>query len=152
MRKTLLNTMGLVLALFGATNASAQETFPYSVDFLTASDLSGWTAIDKSETPGVTWEFGMGTYSAEKGAYVTAARMPEDNSSVHNDYLVSPAFTLTKGYTYTINVTGQFKGSALCGFQEARVQRICLPTPLSATISQADSVFIITDILITMVT
>ena len=52
MRKTLLNTMGLLLALFGATNASAQSTveLPYSITFDSTNDV--WTVLDASPTPG----------------------------------------------------------------------------------------------------
>ena len=57
MRKTLLNTMGLLLALFGATNASAQSTveLPYSITFDSTNDV--WTVIDASPSPGTSWVF-----------------------------------------------------------------------------------------------
>ena len=57
MRKTLLNTMGLLLALFGATNASAQSTveLPYSISFNSTNDV--WTNIDASGNSGTPWFF-----------------------------------------------------------------------------------------------
>ncbi len=64
MRKTLQRTFGLLFfALVGVMTGTAQNSFPYSVDFTTAGDLAGWTAVDDSPTKGVTWEYGTGTYS-----------------------------------------------------------------------------------------
>ena len=49
--------MGLVLALFGATNVYAQSTveLPYSITFDSTNDV--WTVLDASPTPGTSWEF-----------------------------------------------------------------------------------------------
>ena len=55
MRKTLQRTFGLLFfALVGVMTGTAQNSFPYSVDFTTAGDLAGWTAVDDSPTKGVT--------------------------------------------------------------------------------------------------
>lgn len=49
--------MGLVLALFGATNVYAQSTveLPYSITFDSTNDV--WTVLDASPTHGTSWEF-----------------------------------------------------------------------------------------------
>ena len=61
MRKTLLRTFGLLFfALLGVMTGNAQNAFPYAVDFMTATDLSGWTVVDNSTAPGVSWEWGKG--------------------------------------------------------------------------------------------
>ena len=100
MRKTLQRTFGLLFfALVGVMTGTAQNSFPYSVDFTTAGDLAGWTAVDDSPTKGVTWEYGTGTYSEAEAAYKMCAIMKEDAASKHVDYLVSPEFTATAGAT-----------------------------------------------------
>lgn len=53
-----------VLAVSGVT-AGWADAFPYSVDFM--SGLNGWTAIDKSETTGVTWGYTERLYSDAGG-------------------------------------------------------------------------------------
>ena len=104
MRKTLQRTFGLLFfALVGVMTGTAQNSFPYSVDFTTAGDLAGWTAVDDSPTKGVTWEYGTGTYSQADAASKMCALMSEDADSKHVDYLVSPEFTATAGALYAMS-------------------------------------------------
>lgn len=106
MRKTLLRTFGvLFFALIGVMTGNAQNSFPYAVDFMTATDLSGWTVVDNSTTPGVSWEWGKGYKTKTADNEVLDNNMCagiKDDTSEFNDYLVSPAFQLTKGNTYYI--------------------------------------------------
>ena len=82
MRKTLQRTFGLLFfALVGVMTGTAQNSFPYSVDFTTAGDLAGWTAVDDSPTKGVTWEYGTGAYSQAEAASKMCALMSEDADS-----------------------------------------------------------------------
>lgn len=82
MRKTLQRTFGLLFfALVGVMTGTAHNSFPYSVDFTTAGDLAGWTAVDDSPTKGVTWEYGTGTYSQADAASKMCALMSEDVDS-----------------------------------------------------------------------
>ena len=121
MRKTLQRTFGLLFfALVGVMTGTAQNSFPYSVDFTTAGDLAGWTAVDDSPTKGVTWEYGTGTYSQADAASKMCAVMKEDAASKHVDYLVSPEFTATAGATYYISIKAQYKGYAMCGVQAGK--------------------------------
>ena len=114
MRKTLLRTFGLLFfALLGVMTGNAQNTFPYAVDFMTATDLSGWTVVDNSTAPGVSWEWGKGYKTKTADNEVLDNNMCaviKDDTSEFNDYLVSPAFQLTKGNTYYISVRGQKRG------------------------------------------
>ena len=114
MRKTLLRTFGLIFfALLGVMTGNAQNSFPYAVDFMTATDLSGWTVVDNSTAPGVSWEWGKGYKTKTADNEVLDNNMCaviKDDTSEFNDYLVSPAFQLTKGNTYYISVRGQKRG------------------------------------------
>ena len=114
MRKTLLRTFGLLFfALLGVMTGNAQNSFPYAVDFMTATDLSGWTVVDNSTAPGVSWEWGKGYKTKTADNEVLDNNMCaviKDDTSEFNDYLVSPAFQLTKGNTYYISVRGQKRG------------------------------------------
>ena len=114
MRKTLLRTFGLLFfALLGVMTGNAQNSFPYAVDFMTATDLSGWTVVDNSTVPGVSWEWGKGYKTKTADNEVLDNNMCaviKDDTSEFNDYLVSPAFQLTKGNTYYISVRGQKRG------------------------------------------
>lgn len=108
MRKTLLNTMGLLLALFGATNASAQSTveLPYSISFNSTNDV--WTNIDASGNSGTPWFFNADWGSdgfCPPGSW-TAIPSYCMKTSVRgaNAYYVSPAFDLKKDKTYTVKV------------------------------------------------
>lgn len=108
MRKTLLNTMGLLLALFGATNASAQSTveLPYSISFNSTNDV--WTNIDASGNSGTPWFFNADWGSdgfCPPGSW-TAIPSYCMKTSVNgaNAYYVSPAFDLKKDKTYTVKV------------------------------------------------
>lgn len=109
MRKTLLNTMGLLLALFGATNASAQSTveLPYSISFNSTNDV--WTNIDASGNSGTPWFFNADWGSdgfCPPGSSWTAIPSYCMKTSVSgaNAYYVSPAFDLKKDKTYTVKV------------------------------------------------
>ena len=108
MRKTLLNTMGLLLALFGATNASAQSTveLPYSITFDSTNDV--WTVLDASGNSGTPWFFNADWGSdgfCPPGSW-TAIPIYCMKTSVSgaNAYYVSPAFDLKKDKTYTVKV------------------------------------------------
>lgn len=109
MRKTLLNTMGLVLALFGATNVYAQSTveLPYSITFDSTNDV--WTVLDASPTPGTSWEFnndwGNDGFCIGNAWTATPSYCIRTDSGEPNDYYVSPSFSLKAGKTYTVKTS-----------------------------------------------
>lgn len=108
MRKTLLNTMGLLLALFGATNASAQSTveLPYSISFNSTNDV--WTNIDASGKSGTPWFFnadwGSDGFCPPGSWTAIPSYCMKTSVSGANAYYVSPAFDLKKDKTYTVKV------------------------------------------------
>lgn len=108
MRKTLLNTMGLLLALFGATNASAQSTveLPYSISFNSTNDV--WTNIDASGNSGTPWFFnadwGSDGFCLPGSWSAIPSYCMKTSVSGANAYYVSPAFDLKKNKTYTVKV------------------------------------------------
>lgn len=108
MRKTLLNTMGLLLALFGATNASAQSTveLPYSITFDSTNDV--WTNIDASGNSGTPWFFnadwGSDGFCPPGSWTAIPSYCMKTSVSGANAYYVSPAFDLKKDKTYTVKV------------------------------------------------
>lgn len=108
MRKTLLNTMGLLLALFGATNASAQSTveLPYSISFNSTNDV--WTNIDASGKSGTPWFFnadwGSDGFCPPGSWSAIPSYCMKTSVSGANAYYVSPAFDLKKDKTYTVKV------------------------------------------------
>lgn len=108
MRKTLLNTMGLILALFGATNASAQSTveLPYSISFNSTNDV--WTNIDASGNSGTPWFFnadwGSDGFCPPGSWTAIPSYCMKTSVSGANAYYVSPAFDLKKDKTYTVKV------------------------------------------------
>lgn len=108
MRKTLLNTMGLLLALFGATNASAQSTveLPYSISFNSTNDV--WTNIDASGNSGTPWFFnadwGSDGFCPPGSWTAIPSYCMKTSVSGANAYYVSPAFDLKKDKTYTVKV------------------------------------------------
>lgn len=108
MRKTLLNTMGLLLALFGATNASAQSTveLPYSISFNSTNDV--WTNIDASGNSGTPWFFnadwGSDGFCPPGSMSAIPSYCMKTSVSGANAYYVSPAFDLKKDKTYTVKV------------------------------------------------
>lgn len=108
MRKTLLNTMGLLLALFGATNASAQTTveLPYSISFNSTNDV--WTNIDASGNSGTPWFFnadwGSDGFCLPGSWTAIPSYCMKTSVSGANAYYVSPAFDLKKDKTYTVKV------------------------------------------------
>lgn len=108
MRKTLLNTMGLLLALFGATNAYAQSTveLPYSISFNSTNDV--WTNIDASGKSGTPWFFnadwGSDGFCPPGSWSAIPSYCMKTSVSGANAYYVSPAFDLKKDKTYTVKV------------------------------------------------
>lgn len=108
MRKTLLNTMGLLLALFGATNAYAQSTveLPYSISFNSTNDV--WTNIDASGNSGTPWFFnadwGSDGFCPPGSWSAIPSYCMKTSVSGANAYYVSPAFDLKKDKTYTVKV------------------------------------------------
>lgn len=108
MRKTLLNTMGLLLVLFGATNASAQSTveLPYSISFNSTNDV--WTNIDASGNSGTPWFFnadwGSDGFCPPGSWTAIPSYCMKTSVSGANAYYVSPAFDLKKDKTYTVKV------------------------------------------------
>lgn len=108
MRKTLLNTMGLLLALFGATNASAQSTveLPYSISFNSTNDV--WTNIDASGNSGTPWFFnadwGSDGFCPPGSMSAIPSYCMKTSVRGANAYYVSPAFDLKKDKTYTVKV------------------------------------------------
>lgn len=108
MRKTLLNTMGLLLALFGATNASAQSTveLPYSISFNSTNAV--WTNIDVSGNSGTPWFFnadwGSDGFCPPGSWTAIPSYCMKTSVSGANAYYVSPAFDLKKDKTYTVKV------------------------------------------------
>ena len=108
MRKTLLNTMGLLLALFGATNASAQSTveLPYSISFNSTNDV--WTNIDASGNSGTPWFFnadwGSDGFCPPDSWTAIPSYCMKTSVRGANAYYVSPAFDLKKDKTYTVKV------------------------------------------------
>ena len=108
MRKTLLNTMGLLLALFGATNVSAQSTveLPYSISFNSTNDV--WTNIDASGNSGTPWFFnadwGSDGFCPPGSWTAIPSYCMKTSVSGANAYYVSPAFDLKKDKTYTVKV------------------------------------------------
>ena len=98
MRKTLQRTFGLLFfALVGVMTGTAHNSFPYSVDFTTAGDLAGWTAVDDSPTKGVTWEYGTGAYSQAEAASKMCAIMKEDATATEDH-----VFAVGKGGDYNL--------------------------------------------------
>lgn len=108
MRKTLLNIMGLLFALFGATNASAQSTveLPYSISFNSTNDV--WTNIDASGNSGTPWFFnadwGSDGFCPPGSWTAIPSYCMKTSVSGANAYYVSPAFDLKKDKTYTVKV------------------------------------------------
>ena len=101
--------MGLVLALFGATNVYAQSTveLPYSITFDSTNDV--WTVLDASPTPGTSWEFnndwGNDGFCIGNAWTATPSYCIRTDSGEPNDYYVSPSFSLKAGKTYTVKTS-----------------------------------------------
>lgn len=100
--------MGLLLALFGATNASAQSTveLPYSITFDSTNDV--WTNIDASGNSGTPWFFnadwGSDGFCPPGSWTAIPSYCMKTSVSGANAYYVSPAFDLKKDKTYTVKV------------------------------------------------
>lgn len=104
MLKTLHKSIGALIFTSLATVASAQIAVPYTIDFSTITSQtefidSEWTVLDASEKTGKTW--GPGSCYTDNGS-ITDIVTAKDYNSAYNDYLVSPAFKLEKGKTYTV--------------------------------------------------
>lgn len=99
MRKSLLRVFGLAAFAFMGISAQAQETVPYRASFETSD--AGWTTIDASTKPGTTWKYTeYGLYAS--GYYYHCVETSRDFDACYDDYFVSPAITLEKGKTYTV--------------------------------------------------
>ena len=96
---------------------------PYSTDFSTEAGTTGWTAMDRSDNTGSTWEWREGAYWEYNadwqlvGEGHSGVAFSSDNGSNANDFWISPAFELTAGNTYkiktltTTNRTGYDSGT-----------------------------------------
>ena len=102
--------MLFAIAMLTGLSASAATHVPYSIDFTKGND--GWTAIDLSDTPGVTWKYDPSGYFFWE--YKPAVVSGDDWESNANDYWISPAFELEAGKSYKIATrTSNFdKGTA----------------------------------------
>lgn len=80
---------------------------PYSINF--GDSQEGWTALDQSTVPGVTWNFSTRAFY-DSGTYYPGMITGTDYEADFNDYYVSPAFSLKAG-TYTVK-TMAFKTSS----------------------------------------
>ena len=92
-----------------------EKTTVLDADFATEEGTTGWSALDASAAPGVTWAWKSNCFyvGPPSYGYVPAVRLLKDWDSNHNDYYVSPAVELTEGKTYTITTsTGYNAGSA----------------------------------------
>ena len=109
MRKTLQKSAALLmLSLFGTAAGWAQSTL-YSIDF-TSSEPTGWTTVDKSSTPNVSWVYGRGGFDTSANQ-VQCARLASDTSSEQDDYYVSPGVRLEAGKTYAVSLSNQKQNS-----------------------------------------
>ena len=103
MRKTLLSFQKLfvlLVALAGTVVSRADDTSTRVIlesDFSTEEGTAGWTALDESGKPGVTWAWKSNCFyvGPPSYGYVPAVRLLKDWDSGHNDYYVSPAVELT---------------------------------------------------------
>lgn len=93
-----------------ASEVPAVETtaIPYTIDF--TSTAEGWTALDKSTSGQVTWGYDETGYFYS--GYKPAVAI---DYGVHNDYWISPAFTLEAGKSYKVvtKSTNMDRGSSV---------------------------------------
>ena len=81
---------------------------PYSVAFDEDPTVEGgWTVVDNSMQAGTTWTYG--SYTTFEGSRLGMGMQADygggPNGAGPNDYLVSPAFSLEAGKTYTIDMS-----------------------------------------------
>lgn len=118
-------TLLFILLTFWINSGFAQTALPYSINF--GQSQEGWTAIDKSTIPGVTWEY-KARYAYIQQVYYGSVALLQDYNSECNDYYISPEFQLEKGKEYTIefNAVAETNGngyalSLLCGTSNSDV-------------------------------
>lgn len=108
-----------VIALLGVTATWADAVVLYESNFSTDPATDGWTAVDKSEKSGKTWEFKSN--GLQNGAtdytYGPAVRIMHDWNGLHNDYYVSPAMELTAGTKYTITTATVINNNSTITFE-----------------------------------
>lgn len=108
-----------VIALLGVTATWADAVVLYESNFSTDPATDGWTAVDKSEKSGKTWEFKSN--GLQNGAtdynYGPAVRIMRDWNGLHNDYYVSPAMELTAGTKYTITTATVINNNSTITFE-----------------------------------
>ena len=81
---------------------------PYSIAFdEDPTAEAGWTVVDKSLQSGTTWTYG--SYTTFEGSRLGMGMQADygggPNGAGPNDYLISPAFNLEAGKTYTIDMS-----------------------------------------------
>lgn len=118
-------TLLFILLTFWINSGFAQTALPYSINF--GQSQEGWTAIDKSTIPGVTWEY-KARYAYIQQVYYGSVALLQDYNSECNDYYISPEFQLEQGKEYTIefNAVAETNGngyalSLLCGTSNSDV-------------------------------
>lgn len=78
------------------------QELPFYRNFIFENASDGWTTVDKSETPGTTFAYTR-VYTSDDG-YSNCQAIQQDAGG-GNDYLISPAFKLEAGKTYTADFT-----------------------------------------------
>ena len=108
-----------VIALLGVTATWADAVVLYESNFSTDPATDGWTAVDKSEKSGKTWEFKSNGLmnGATDYNYGPAVRIMRDWDYLHNDYYVSPAMELTAGTKYTITTATVINNNSTITFE-----------------------------------
>lgn len=108
-----------VIALLGVTATWADAVVLYESNFSTDPATDGWTAVDKSEKSGKTWEFKSN--GLQNGAtdhnFGPVVRIMRDWDALHNDYYVSPAMELTAGTKYTITTATVINNNSTITFE-----------------------------------
>lgn len=88
----------------GGEEPTAGTKVPYTVVF--GETQEGWTAVDNSETPGVTWTY------APREIYISGTYYPSmrlyDTANASDDWYVSPALQLEAGVEYTVNAIATY--------------------------------------------
>lgn len=108
-----------VIAFLGVTATWADDVVLYESNFSTDPATDGWTAVDKSEKSGKTWEFKSN--GLQNGAtdynFGPVVRIMRDWDYLHNDYYVSPAMELTAGTKYTITTATVINNNSTITFE-----------------------------------
>lgn len=110
MKKLTLQFFLFILLSMWINIGYAQTALPYSINFGTSQE--GWTSVDNSETPGVTWGY-LPKYAYIQGQYYGSVVLKQDWYSACDDYYISPGFELKSGKTYTaeVNLCCQMDGN-----------------------------------------